>query len=64
MKSTRVRLSCTTSPQVGEAVEALLWSGLYGRTRAEVVERLLCDAVAEKIRAGVVRADDLQEPRT
>lgn len=37
----RARLSCTTSPQVREAVEALLWTGLYGANRAGVVERLI-----------------------
>lgn len=41
----RPRLSCTTSPQVAEALDALLWTGLWGRTRAEVVERLLCHAI-------------------
>lgn len=43
--SKRVRLSCTTSPQVAECIEQLRWSGLWGLTRAEVIERLLCRAI-------------------
>ena len=43
--SKRIRLSCATSAQVGECIEALLWSGLWGRTKAEVIERLLCKAI-------------------
>ena len=42
-----VRLSCTSTPQVREAIDSLLWSGLWGRTRAEVVERLVCHALLE-----------------
>jgi hypothetical protein len=59
----RVRLSCTTSAQVSEAIEALLWQGIHGRTRAEVVERLICQALCQKVRQGLIRLEDLQEPR-
>lgn len=52
----RVRLYCTTSPEVGEAVEALLWSGLWGRNRAEVVERLVCRAILEVVEPADLRA--------
>lgn len=55
----RIRLSCTTSPQISEAIEQLLWSGLYGSSRAQVVERLICDAVGQKISTGLVRVKDL-----
>lgn len=44
---TRPRLSFTTSPQVRESIDALVWSGLWGRTRAEVCERLVCHALLE-----------------
>jgi hypothetical protein len=46
-KTKRVRLSITTSLQVGEAIERLLWSGLYGNNRATVVERLLCERIEQ-----------------
>lgn len=36
-----VRLQLTVSPQAAKAVDALLDAGLYGRSRAEVVQRLL-----------------------
>lgn len=58
----RVRLSCTTSAPIGEAIEQLLWSGLYGRTRAAVVERLICEAIETKARAGLVKLEDLHSP--
>jgi hypothetical protein len=56
----RVRLSCTTSPQISEAIEQLLWSGLYGNSRAQVVERLIADAVVAKIRERVIKVEDLK----
>jgi len=64
MTKPRVRFSCTTSAPIGEAIEKLLWTGLYGRTRAAVVERLVSEAIEAKVRAGLVRIEELQEPRT
>lgn len=43
----RPRLSFTTSPQVSEAIDALLWTGLWGATRSAVVERLVCHAILD-----------------
>ena len=54
----RVRLSCTTSTQIGEAVEQLLWSGLYGNNRAAVVERLISDAVMAHVKDGLLKITD------
>lgn len=57
----RVRLQCTTTPQIAEAVERLLWNGTHGKTRSEVVERLLCEAVRVKIDKGELKATDIHE---
>jgi hypothetical protein len=62
-KVARVRLSCTTTPQVGEAVEQLLWSGLYGNNRAEVISRLIGDGISRAIAAGLVDPKTLREVR-
>jgi hypothetical protein len=61
--SRRVRLYCTTSPQVAEAVQALLWAGLHGSTRSEVVERLICRAVELNIIRGHLTHAQLNEPK-
>ena len=60
----RVRLYCSTSPQVSEAVERLLWQGLHGSTRSEVVERLICQAVELNIVRGHLKHDQLSEPKS
>ncbi|MDA8119193.1 MAG: hypothetical protein M0Z85_03895 [Gammaproteobacteria bacterium] len=44
---TRKRFSFSTSDPVAELIEALLWSGLWGRTRAEVIDRLVCEALIQ-----------------
>jgi hypothetical protein len=62
--SKRVRLQCTTSPQVGEAVTALQWAGLHGSTRAEVVERLVCAAIEDLIDRGFLDPEQLSESKT
>jgi hypothetical protein len=36
-----VRLALTVSPVVSEAIDNLLATGLFGRSRAEVAQRLL-----------------------
>jgi len=61
--SKRVRLSCTVTAQIGEAVERLLWSGLHGNNRAEVVNRLVSDSVVRLIRDGYITVEEIQEPR-
>lgn len=61
MTRKRVRLNCQTTAQVGEAIEQLLWTGLYGSSRAAVVERLVCEALQEKARAGLIKVEDLRE---
>jgi len=57
----RVRLQCTATLQISEAIEKLLWGGLHGKTRSEVVERLLCEAVLAKIDNGELKVDDIRE---
>lgn len=61
MSKGRVRLSCTVPLQIGEAVELLLWGGLHGNNRAEVVSRLVSNAVVQLIRDGYIKASELQE---
>lgn len=61
-KPIRKHLACTVTPQVYEGVTALLWQGLHGNTRAEVVQRLIADAILEKIRVGFIRMEDIQDP--
>lgn len=61
MSKSRVRLSCTVPLQIGEAVELLLWGGLHGGNRAEVVSRLISNAVVQLIRDGYIKASELQE---
>lgn len=45
------RLSCTTTAPIAEAVEHLLFTGFWGRTRAEVVERLVSHALRDVLPA-------------
>jgi len=52
-----VRLACTTSAQVGRMIDALLATGLYGNSRAAVVERLICQALIEDLRQRVVNLE-------
>jgi len=61
--SSRIKLSASVSPQIGEAVECLLWQGLHGSTRSEVVRRLLEQAVELQIVRGHLRHDQLSEAR-
>ena len=44
---TRKRFTFSTSESVAELIEALLWSGLWGRSRAEVIDRLICEALIQ-----------------
>lgn len=44
-----VRLSLTVSPQVSRYLDDLLRTGVYGRTRAEVAQRLLYAQVRETV---------------
>lgn len=62
--SKRIRLYCTATPQINEAVEALLWQGLHGRTRSEVVERLLAQAVELNIIRGHLKHEQLSERKS
>lgn len=57
----RVRLYCTATPQMGEAVEKLLWTGLFGLNRSQVVERLLSEAIGRHLADGVLKLEDLRE---
>lgn len=61
--SKSVRISSTVTPQVGEAIECLLWQGLHGSTRSEVIARLVCQAVELNIVRGHLRHDQLTEPK-
>lgn len=42
-----VRLALTISPQVSRAIDKLLATGLYGRSRAEVAQRFVYDRLRE-----------------
>lgn len=57
-----VKVSTIVSAPVGEAIECLLWQGLHGSTRSEVVRRLIEQAVELQIVRGHLRHDQLTEP--
>jgi len=38
-----VRISIAITPQMDDAIDALLATGLFGRSRADLVHRLVCD---------------------
>jgi hypothetical protein len=59
----KIRVYCTVTPQVAEAIQACLWQGLHGSTKSEVIERLLCQAVELQIVRGHLKHEDLNEPR-
>ena len=67
---TRKRFSFSTSEPVAELIEALLWSGLWGRTRAEVIDRLVCEALIQHAPIdllnehayGITEAEDAERP--
>lgn len=61
--SKSVRISSTVTPQVDEAINALLWQGLHGATRSQVVARLLCQAVELNIVRGHLSHEQLNEPK-
>ena len=61
-KLRKIRIYCTASPQVAEAVQVLLWAGLHGSTRSEVIERLICQAVELNIVRGHLKHEQLSEP--
>lgn len=61
--ATGVKVSATVSPQIGEAIDVLLWQGLHGSTRAEVVKRLLAQAVELQIVRGHLKHEQLSEPK-
>lgn len=63
MKPSRVRLSCTATAQIGEAIEVLLWGGLHGNNRSEVVQRLISDAICRLAHEGYIDIRELQEPK-
>lgn len=55
-KRKSVRLSCTSTPQVSDAVDILLWSGMWGNSRSAVVERLLCHAILDVLDGEAIAA--------
>lgn len=63
MNKGRIRLACTATAQMGEAIELLLWGGLHGRTRADVVERLLSQAICTLVHDGYIDIREIQEPK-
>jgi hypothetical protein len=62
-KSPKIRIYCTATVQINEAIEALLWQGLSGSTRSEVIERLICQAVELQIIRGHLTHAQLSEPK-
>lgn len=60
-KASRVKITVKLSAPVSQALDALLWSGLYGETREEVVERLVCERVMTLLRKGTLRREDIWE---
>lgn len=58
---TTVRVAAAVTPQISEAIDKLLWSGLYGTTRADVVSRLLSEGIVRCLVDGLVGLGDLRE---
>jgi hypothetical protein len=54
----RKRMSFSASEEVVEAIESLLWTGLNGRNRADVIERLICEAIRERVSSGSLKIDE------
>lgn len=60
-KASRVKITVKISPQVSQALDALLWAGLHGDSREAVVERLICDRIMTLLRKGTLRREDIWE---
>ena len=49
MKRKTVSISFTPHPKVLRYIDTLLSTGLHGRSRSEVVKRLVCDGIVRRI---------------
>lgn len=50
------RLRISTNEGVAEYLADLLRTGLYGNSLSKCSERLICDAIGERIDAGMIQA--------
>jgi hypothetical protein len=50
-----IRLSCTVPAMVGVYVDELLARGTFGNSRAEVVNRLICNGCMEALSGDTIR---------
>jgi hypothetical protein len=51
----RPRIKFTTSVQVDQYLGQLKQTGLFGRTKAEIAERLVCDRLIELSQEGWIK---------
>lgn len=48
-------LRISTTPQVERYLDELIDTGLFGKTRAEVAERLISNGMKDLIREGIIK---------
>ena len=50
------RLQVTTTPEVVECLEAIARTGLYGKSRAEIADRLVSEGIRRLIGDGIIES--------
>jgi hypothetical protein len=58
------RLQTIVPAPLFEAIEQLLWTGLYGATRGDVVHRLISESVVRRVSEGLIKIEELHEDWT
>ena len=56
-KGDTVRLTFSTAPRIQRYIDAVVSTELYGRTRSDVIDRLIGDGIRQLIRDGVIAQD-------
>ena len=49
------RITVTLSPQVSDLIDQMLAMGLFGLSRAAIVERLVCEGVMKRLESGLIK---------
>lgn len=49
------RITVTLTPQVNDLIDQMLATGLFGSSRAAIVERLVCDGVLKCLESGLIK---------
>jgi hypothetical protein len=55
-----VQITFTTTAQLGEQLDSLVNSGLFGKSRAEVAERLISERIRLLIKEGLCIKDKVE----